>query len=284
MSEEYILRVSCPDQPGLVAAVANCLQKNDCNIEDAAQFSDKLSGRFFMRIIFSILSDDQKDADRFQKDFAVIADHFDMTWSVHPPGEKPKVLIMVSKHDHCLNDLLYRWRTGQLPIEITTIVSNHEDLKPFADDRGIPFKHLPITKENKAEQESALADIVTQTQTELIILARYMQVLSDSFCSHYPGRIINIHHSFLPGFKGARPYNQAYQRGVKIIGATAHFVTPDLDEGPIIEQQTARVDHAMVPEKMQVLGRDTESQVLARATQYYTERRIFLHDNRTIIL
>lgn len=282
-NDTYILHVSCADQPGLVAAVANCLEKNECNIEDAAQFNDKLSGHFFMRVIFRSLSG--PDAiQAFHKDFDVIAGHFDMTWSSHASTDRPKVLIMVSKQDHCLNDLLYRWRTNHLPIDITAVVSNHEDAKDFVTERGLDFVHLPITPQTKTDQERVLADLVEKTETELIVLARYMQVLSPEFCNEHKGRIINIHHSFLPGFKGARPYHQAYERGVKIIGATAHFVTSDLDEGPIIEQQTGRVNHAMGPEKMQVLGRDIEAQVLARAVEYYTERRIFLHDNRTVIL
>lgn len=281
----YTLRVDCPDQPGLVAAVANCLQKNDCNIEEAAQFNDHLSGHFFMRVIFRPLEvDDQAIITSFTKDFGVISETFNMEWSIHPSSVKPKVLILVSKHDHCLNDLMYRWRTGQLPIDIAAVVSNHEDVREIVEQRGLRFEHMSITKDNKDEQEEKLSALVKETDTELIVLARYMQILSDNFCSQYPGRIINIHHSFLPGFKGARPYHQAYQRGVKIIGATAHFVTKDLDEGPIIEQQTARVGHDKTPEKMQTLGRDIETQVLARAVEYYIERRIFLHDNRTVIL
>lgn len=284
--QSYILRVDCPDRPGLVAAVANCLQKNNCNIEDAAQFNDKLSGRFFMRVVFKALAADTPadDISAFLDDFAVIGDQFDMQWSAHPQHHKPRTLIMVSKHDHCLHDLLYRWRTDHLPVDIAGIVSNHDAARPHAERYGLPYHHLPVTKDTKADQENALRTLIADTETELVVLARYMQVLSDTFCNDFHGRVINIHHSFLPGFKGARPYQQAYERGVKLIGATAHFATADLDEGPIIEQQTARVDHSVDARAMQRLGRDTEAQVLARAIGYFAERRIFLQGNRTVIL
>ena len=282
----HILRVDCEDQPGLVAAVANCLHKNDCNIEHAAQFNDKLSGRFFMRVVFSALSAQtpKDDIAAFIRDFETIGTHFKMDWSANAIADKPRTMLMVSKHDHCLHDLLYRWRTDHLPIDITAIVSNHDDARPHAERYGLPFHVLPVTKDNKKQQEKALRGLIEDTNTECVVLARYMQVLSDDLCNDYHGRIINIHHSFLPGFKGARPYHQAYERGVKLIGATAHFATADLDEGPIIDQQTARVNHSVDAAQMQKMGRDTEAQVLARAIQYYAERRIFITGNRTVIL
>lgn len=280
----HILRVACPDRPGIVAAVANILQTHNCNIEDASQFSDHLSGHFFMRLIFSPLQQDRFDMARLHADFKTIGDTFEMGWQIRAQAVQPRVLIMASRHDHCLHDLLYRWSTGHLAVDITAIVSNHETLQPLAARHGLSFHHLPVSPDNKSAQETALDRLINTTKTELVVLARYMQVLSDDFCARYPGRIINIHHSFLPGFKGARPYQQAYERGVKIIGATAHFVTADLDEGPIIEQQTARVDHTMDAAAMQTLGRDTEAQVLSRAVRYYTEGRIFLHGGRTVIL
>jgi formyltetrahydrofolate deformylase len=283
MKDHYILRVDCPDRPGLVAAVANTLLQAECNIEDAAQFSDKFSGRFFMRVLFRPLqgADGQK---RFSALFAPVAKSFGMIWDIHPEDAKVRTLVLVSKSDHCLNDILYRARTGYLKLDIAHIVSNHENCRPLAAQAGIPYTCLPVTDAAKPAQEKQIANLVEGTGAELIVLARYMQVLSDGMCRKYQGRAINIHHSFLPGFKGAKPYHQAWERGVKIIGATAHFVTGDLDEGPIIEQQTARIDHAMTPGALQVLGQDTEAQVLSRALAFYADRRIFLHGNRTVIL
>ncbi len=277
----YILSLSCPDRPGLVAVVANSLHGHNCNIEEAAQFNDPLSGRFFMRVVFSA---PQSDASAFQSDFANIATEHTMEWQIHDKSEPVKTLILVSQWDHCLNDLLYRWRTNHLNIDITGVVSNHETSRRLVEERELDFHYLPITPDTKAEQEASLHALIEETGTELIILARYMQILSNDFCSAYEGRIINIHHSFLPGFKGAKPYAQAYERGVKIIGATAHFVTADLDEGPIIAQHVTPIDHSYTPEKMQAVGRDLEAQALARATELYTERRIFAYHGRTVIL
>jgi formyltetrahydrofolate deformylase len=277
----YILSLSCPDRPGLVAVVANSLHGHNCNIEEAAQFNDPLSGRFFMRVVFSA---PEGDASSFQSDFANIATEHMMEWQIHNKTEPVKTLILVSQWDHCLNDLLYRWRTNHLNIDITGVVSNHETSRRLVEERGLDFHYLPITPETKAEQEASLHALIEETGTELIILARYMQILSNDFCGAYEGRIINIHHSFLPGFKGAKPYAQAYERGVKIIGATAHFVTADLDEGPIITQHVTPIDHSYTPEKMQAVGRDLEAQALARATELYTERRIFAYHGRTVIL
>lgn len=278
----FVLRLNCEDKPGIVAAVATALAGNQCNIEESSQFFDELSGQFFMRVIYRPLADGC--AGSFAERFEEIAAAFNMDYQICDLSKPVRITIMVSKFDHCLNDLLYRWRTGALPIDITCIISNHEDAKRLAAAHDLPFHYLPVSTANKAAQEENIAQIVQQTKSELIVLARYMQVLSDVFCSKYEGHLINIHHSFLPGFKGAKPYTQAYERGVKIIGATAHFVTPDLDEGPIIAQSVQDVTHADSPAAMQAKGRDTETRVLARAIELYAQRRIFLHGQRTIIL
>ncbi len=278
----YVLRLHCDDRPGVVAAVATALSNTECNIEESAQFNDHLSGQFFMRVVFAPLNERAKD--NFEAAFEDIANTFNMTWQITAMDAPVRTLILVSKEDHCLNDLLYRWRTKHLNIDIVGVVSNHEDCRSLVEERGIPFHYLPVTKDSKKEQETALCKIIEDSDAELVVLARYMQVLSHDVCNKYAGRVINIHHSFLPGFKGAKPYHQAYERGVKIIGATAHFATADLDEGPIIEQETVRIDHTYGPKKLQSLGRDTESRVLASAIGAYTERRIFLHGERTVIL
>ncbi|MEM9469083.1 MAG: formyltetrahydrofolate deformylase [Pseudomonadota bacterium] len=277
-----ILRLSCDDKPGIVAAVATTLSNNQCNIEESAQFHDPLSGKFFMRVVFTPLEDGCPKA--FEDRFAEIASDFSMDYKICDANKPVPTLIMVSQYDHCLYDLLYRWQKQSLPIDIKAIVSNHQDAEKLAKDHDIPFHFLPVSKENKAEQELALKNIINESGSELIVLARYMQILSDSFCSDHQGRVINIHHSFLPGFKGAKPYTQAYERGVKIIGATAHFATADLDEGPIISQDVVPIDHRMSPKDMQQIGENTESRVLARAVKTYAERRIFVQDRRTIIL
>jgi formyltetrahydrofolate deformylase len=278
----HILRLSCDDKPGIVAAVATTLSNNQCNIEESAQFHDHLSGQFYMRVVFTPLQNGciSSFAERFQD----IANEYVMTWDICDASNARKTLIMVSQYDHCLNDLLYRYRSNQLHIEITGVVSNHKDTRELVESHGLNFHYLPITKDTKAEQESEVRKIIKDTNSELIIMARYMQILSEEFCADYTGRVINIHHSFLPGFKGARPYHQAYERGVKIIGATAHFATADLDEGPIITQDIASVDHSDTPQAMQAMGRDIESRVLARAVKQYAEHRIFLNGKRTIIL
>ena len=278
----HILTLHCPDKPGIVAKVAACLHDNGCNIEESAQFNDHLSGHFFMRVVFSESRTD--GFDDFKSCFQNTAKQYDMDWNIYNSAQPVRTLLMVSKYDHCLHDILYRHRAGHLNIDMTAIVSNHTDAQALADRHGIKFYHLPITKKNKTEQENALRTIMDETKSELVVLARYMQVLSDKFCNDHAGNVINIHHSFLPGFKGARPYTQAYERGVKIIGATAHFVTADLDEGPIIQQETTTVTHAHTPEKMQTIGQDTEALALRRAIEKFTNRRIFLHEGRTIIL
>jgi formyltetrahydrofolate deformylase len=275
----HILTLSCPDRPGLVAAVSGHLHVHGCNIEEAAQFNDPGNAHFFMRIMFTT-----QDQYAPLPDFKDIAAQYDMDWQIHSHDEPVKTLILVSQWDHCLNDLLYRWRTKHLNIAITGIVSNHEQSRDLAEERGIMFHHLPVSPKDKKAQEQEICKLIDTTDAELIILARYMQILSTDFCEAYRGRMINIHHSFLPGFKGAKPYAQAYERGVKIIGATAHYVTSDLDEGPIIAQNVQPVDHTYTPERMQALGRDIEAQTLAKAVQLYTERRIFLNGPRTVIL
>jgi formyltetrahydrofolate deformylase len=278
----FVLRLHCQDQPGIVAAVATHLRDSHCNIEESAQFFDPHSGQFFMRVRYRALKPD--GAEPFRVHFASCAQKFNMFWQICDLTQPVKTLIMVSKADHCLADVLYRWKSRHLPLDIQGVVSNHEMLRPMAEAQGLPFHHWPVTLHTKHDHENRLKDLVQQTDTELIVLARYMQILSDDFCADFQGRIINIHHSFLPGFKGAKPYHQAYDRGVKMIGATAHFATPDLDEGPIITQETEAVDHRHTPDMMQILGQDTESRVLARALKLYAERRIFLHGRRTVIL
>lgn len=275
----FVLRLNCKDQPGIVAAVAGALSDTDCNIEESAQFHDPFSGHFFMRVVFAPLKSDSEK--KFRAAFKTIAQKFSMASHIDRLDEPVRTLVLVSKEDHCLNDLLYRWRTKHLPIEITAVAANHDTHEKLVTDRGLAFHYM---KGDKSAQEKKIAELVESTNAELIVLARYMQILSADLCDKYSGRVINIHHSFLPGFKGAKPYHQAYERGVKIIGATAHFATADLDEGPIIEQETVHVNHAFTPQKMQALGRDTEARVLARALQLYAERRIFLHNKRTIIL
>lgn len=274
-----VLRLNCNDEPGIVAAVATTLSNNQCNIEESSQFFDHFSGQFFMRVVFSELN--ERSLSGFLADFGDNAKRFGMNWQVCDLKTPVKTIILVSKADHCLHDLLYRQRTSTLPLNITAIVSNHPDLQELADDAKIPYHVLPA---GKTQQEVVIEKIANDTGAELILLARYMQILSNDLCSKFSGQIINIHHSFLPGFKGAKPYHQAYERGVKIIGATAHFATEDLDEGPIICQDVEPVDHTHTPQKMQQMGRDIESRVLAKAARLFTERRIFLHGQRTIIL
>lgn len=279
----YVLRLQCDDKPGIVAAVATTLSNNECNIEESSQFFDHFSGQFFMRVVFTPLRGEES-LSRFMTDFPDNADRFGMRWQVCNLDAPVKTLILVSKADHCLHDLLYRWRASSLNIEITGVVSNHPDMREAVEAQNIPFHHLPVDAQNRPAQEAAIEALIEKTGSELVLLARYMQVLSQQLCSKYEGRIINIHHSFLPGFKGAKPYHQAYERGVKIIGATAHFATLDLDEGPIITQDVEPVDHSCTPIKLQQLGRDIEARVLARAARLYSERRVFLQGHRTVIL
>ncbi|HEY7977786.1 MAG TPA: formyltetrahydrofolate deformylase [Rhizomicrobium sp.] len=276
-----ILTLSCPDKRGIVAAVSRYLFEQDCNILDSSQFGDRANERFFLRTSFAL--PEGRTVAQVEAGFADIAREFAMDVQFHDAARKTRTVIMVSKFGHCLVDLLYRVRIGALPIEVPLIVSNHRDFADVAAANGIPFRYLPMTADNKAEQEAALQELLAAKAIDLIILARYMQVLSGEFSNHWRGRIVNIHHSFLPSFKGARPYQQAHARGVKLIGATAHYVTEDLDEGPIIEQEVDRVTHAMSAEDMAAAGRDTESRVLARAVKWHAEHRVVLDGKRTIV-
>ncbi|WOE32453.1 MULTISPECIES: formyltetrahydrofolate deformylase [unclassified Acinetobacter] len=279
---EYILKVHCPAASGIVAAISGCLAQNGCYISEMAQYDDEVTGYFFTRIVFRF-EDGIDDLERLKTNFAQIEQQFDMQASFYDCNSPMKVMIMVSKFDHCFLNLLYRHHKGELDFQITAIVSNHLDLRPIAEREGLRFIYLPVNKETKAQQEAELLRIIDETETELVILARYMQILSDQLCRQLAGRAINIHHSFLPGFKGAKPYHQAFERGVKLIGATAHFVTGDLDEGPIIEQEVQRVDHAYLPEDLVSVGRDTETVALSKAVKYFVEHRVFLNDDRTVI-
>ncbi len=277
----YILTIACPDRVGIVAAVSGVLAARRGNIVESSQFSDTESGRFFMRLVFDLDEATQPD---LLVDFSPLAGQFGMDWHLYDPRRLPRVMILVSRAEHCLNDLLYRHRTGALPMAITAIVSNHRELAHLAEWHAIPYHYLPVTAATRPEQEKHILDLVEQTGAELVVLARYMQILSPELCRALAGRAINIHHSFLPGFKGARPYHQAHARGVKLIGATAHFVTANLDEGPIIEQEVERVDHAHTPEQLAAVGRDIENIVLARAIHYHLERRVFLNGGKTVVL
>lgn len=279
--KNYILTVSCVSTRGIVAAISGYLAGKGCNIVDSSQFDDLDTGKFFMRISF--ISEEGTSLETIAADFAAVGAKFDMDYAFHDPARRMKVMLMVSRFGHCLNDLLYRWKIGALPIDIVGVVSNHFDYQKVVVNHDIPFHHVRVTKENKPHAEAQLMDLVEQTGTELIVLARYMQVLSDDLCKKMSGKVINIHHSFLPSFKGANPYKQAYQRGVKLIGATAHYVTTDLDEGPIIEQDTVRVTHGQSPDDYVSLGRDVESQVLARAIHAHIHHRTFINGNRTVV-
>ena len=278
---KYALTVTCRSKRGIVAAIANYLADNRCNITDSAQFDDKETGNFFMRVSFE--SDDTVDLPALAEGFGSTGGTFGMDYEFHDESVKMKVVIMVSRFGHCLNDILYRWRIGALPIDIVAVVSNHMDYQKVVVNHDIAFHCIKVTPENKPDAERRIMAVVEDTGADLIVLARYMQILSDEMCQKMSGRIINIHHSFLPSFKGANPYKQAFQRGVKLIGATSHYVTADLDEGPIIEQDTARVTHAQSPNDYVSLGRDVESQVLARAIHAHIHRRVFLNGNKTVV-
>jgi formyltetrahydrofolate deformylase len=282
--QKLILTARGPSTAGQVAAVVQFLDERYSYIEDISVFDSHDRSTFFLRCVFHTEANEPLVMDRFRFDFASTAARFDMQWALHDPAVKPKVLILVSRYDHCLNDLLYRWRIGELPIDITAIASNHKDLSSIASAHGLPFHHLPITADTKPEQESKLKQLITDSLADVVVLARYMQILSVDMCEYLSGRAINIHHSFLPGFKGAKPHQQAYDRGVKIIGATAHYVTSDLDEGPIIDQAVTDVSHAANVEQLQSLGRDMECLALSRALKMHIEQRVFMHGSRTVIL
>ncbi|MEU8569073.1 formyltetrahydrofolate deformylase [Streptomyces pathocidini] len=279
--EQYVLTLSCPDKQGIVHAVSSYLFMTGCNIEDSQQFGDHDTGLFFMRVHFS--AEQSVTLEKLRASFAAIGDRFAMDWQMHAAEEKMRIVLMVSKFGHCLNDLLFRTRIGALPVEIAAVVSNHPDFEELVRSYGIPFHHLPVTRENKPEAEARLLELVEDEGVELVVLARYMQVLSDDLCKALSGRLINIHHSFLPSFKGAKPYHQAHIRGVKLIGATAHYVTADLDEGPIIEQEVERVGHWVTPDQLVALGRDVECQALARAVKWHSEHRVLLNGARTVV-
>ena len=279
--QSFVLTLSCPDTKGIVHAVSGFLVSADGNIEQSAQFGDAGSGLFFMRVHFT--APGAARAESLRASFLAVAQRFSMHWQIHDMSVRPRVVIMVSRFGHCLYDLLYRYSIGALPVEIPAIISNHRDLYQLAASYNIPFHHMPVDASSKQKQEGRLLEIIDQERIDLLVLARYMQVLSDHMCRQLAGRAINIHHSFLPSFKGAKPYHQAYERGVKLIGATAHYVTPDLDEGPIIEQDVARVDHSMSAEDFVAAGRDVENVVLARAVKAHIERRILLNGNRTVV-
>ena len=282
-SDCYVLTIRCPDAVGIVAAVSTFLADHNAFITESSHFGDPDTTRFFMRTVFRSATDEPLPRDTIEIRFADIADRFSMEWALFGSTEKVRTIIAVSKFGHCLNDLLHRVQIGDIPINVVAVVSNHETFKELAEWHGIPFHYLPTTSDTKTEQEKAFASLIEDFDADLVILARYMQILSDSFCGRLPGRIINIHHSFLPGFKGVKPYHQAHARGVKIIGATAHYVTTDLDEGPIIEQAVERVDHTMTPSDLIHLGRDTESAVLSRAVRWHGERRVLLNGTKTVV-
>ena len=280
---DYVLTLSCPDRPGIVRAVASFIADHDCNIVESQQFGDRVGGMFFMRVQFEPVHGTALDVDHVRGDFAGTADRFSLVWRLLDAAEKQRVLILVSKFGHCLNDLLYRANSGALNIEVPAVISNHPDLGILADTYSVRFRHIPVTPDTKGDAEALLLKAIDELNIDLVVLARYMQILSSDLCKQLEGRAINIHHSMLPSFKGARPYQQAYDRGVKLIGATAHYVTPDLDEGPIIEQAVTRINHAMTAAHVTQLGRDNECLALSRAVQWHTENRVLLDGRRTVV-
>ena len=283
LDHAMILALSCTDRPGIVSSVSAALWDTGCNILEAHQYGDAETGRFFMRVVFD-RQDGVADAAEVRARLDEVAQRFEMNVTLRDPASRKRVLLLVSKFDHCLADLVYRWRTGELAMDLVGVVSNHGREHIASTDLGdLPFHHLPITRQTKMEQEARIWEIVRETRTDLVVLARYMQVLSDGLSAKLAGRCINIHHSFLPGFKGARPYHQAHERGVKLIGATAHFVTSDLDEGPIIEQDVERISHRDTPDDLVRKGRDIERRVLARALRYHLEDRVLLNGRKTVV-
>jgi formyltetrahydrofolate deformylase len=283
-NNNWILTAQCPSRLGTIDVVTRFLKESRCYVNEISSFNDAPAERFFIRVAFQPDKTLTFDKDRFTESFATRAQEFDMTFELSSSAERMKTVILVSKADHCLNDLLYRYRTGQLALDVKAIVSNHPDLEPLARWHDIPYHYLPVTPKTKATQEAQIRAVIDEAGAELVVLARYMQVLSPQLCDALSGRAINIHHSLLPGFKGARPYHQAYEKGVKLVGATAHYINDDLDEGPIIAQGVESVDHAYFPEDLVNKGRDIECLTLARAIQYHTEKRVFLHAQKTVIL
>jgi formyltetrahydrofolate deformylase len=280
---KYVLLVQCSDTRGVVAAVSGFLSEQFCSLGQSHQYLDPPTGRFFMRITFGPESHAEFDLAKLQEDFASIAERYQMEWQMFGLASKPRVLIAVSKFGHCLYDLLHRWRSGLLPVEVVGVMSNHDNMRSFVDWSGIPYFYLPVSKTDKARQEAQFLSLVDELNVDLVVLARYMQILSPDLCAALSGRCIKIHHSFLPSFKGAKPYHQAHARGVKIIGATAHYVTTDLDEGPIIEQGVQRLTHAQTPEDLVMIGRDIECAVLARAVAWHAEHRVCLNGHSTVV-
>jgi formyltetrahydrofolate deformylase len=283
---EFVLTLACPERPGIVRAITTFLADRGFDIVEHQQFDDHVSGNLYLRTAFTQSNDagdaGPQTAESLTSEFAAIAGEFGMDFSIHD-GRPQRLLVMVSKFGHCLNDLIFRWRAGSLGAEIAVVVSNHEDLRPMAEAAGLTFIHVPVTAATKPEAEARLLELVAEYDADLVVLARYMQVLSDDLCTKLRGRAINIHHSFLPGFKGAKPYHQAYDRGVKMVGATAHYVTADLDEGPIIEQEVFRVDHALDPDALVTVGRDAETQALSRAVKWHCQHRVLLNKTRTVV-
>jgi formyltetrahydrofolate deformylase len=277
--QECVLTLSCPDRPGIVHAVSGFFAARSCNILDSQQYGSPRTSTFFLRMHV----DSTVPIDLLHEEFAAVAESFAMTWELHAGDETPRVLVLVSRQGHCLNDLLYRWRSGYLPGQVAAVVSNHRDMQALTASYDVAFHHLPVTAQTRDEQEAQILGLVDTLGIDLVVLARYMQVLSARLCDALAGRIINIHHSFLPSFRGGRPYDQAYQHGVKLIGATAHYVTAELDEGPIIEQEVARVGHAHEPENLAAVGRDLECVALARAVRWHLEHRVLLDGQRTVV-
>ncbi|MDB5596374.1 MAG: formyltetrahydrofolate deformylase [Hyphomicrobiales bacterium] len=281
-SAQYVLTLSCPNRPGIVAGVSTYLFAHACNILDAQQFDDTETNVFFMRVVFDGVDD--VAFEEVRRGFSEVGEKFAMNWIMRAVSVKKRVMILVSKFDHCLADLLYRWRIGELPMDLAAIVSNHpRETYEHLDFTGIDFHYLPVTRETKLEQETQIWNLIKETRTDLVVLARYMQILSDGLTAKLAGRCINIHHSFLPGFKGANPYRQAHRRGVKLIGATAHYVTADLDEGPIVEQDVERISHRDLPHDLVRKGRDIERRVLARGVRYHLEDRVVLNGSKTVV-
>jgi formyltetrahydrofolate deformylase len=280
VSNRHVLTLSCLNQPGIVHAVTSVLVDGGCDITEHQQFDDSVHGRLFLRTCFEAPSGTR---EQLEAAFATVAPTYGMRWQLHDASRRARVLVLASKFGHCLNDLLYRWQVGSLGVDIALIVSNHPDLGAMARAAGVPFLHLPVAPDTKEQAEATLLDMVEQHEIDLVVLARYMQVLSSDLCKKLEGRAINIHHSFLPSFKGAKPYHQAFARGVKQVGATAHYVTPDLDEGPIIEQEVIRVDHTYGPEDLVTVGRDAESLALARAVTWHGQHRVLVNGDRTVV-
>ncbi|MFV0535674.1 MAG: formyltetrahydrofolate deformylase [Cumulibacter sp.] len=279
---EYILTLRCDDRPGIVRALTDFLYGQGANILDLQQHSDRLTGRFFARIVVEFVRQ-APTLEAMRSDFVATASAHEMDWQLTDTTNPTRTLVLVSKFAHCLNDLLFRCTHGSLGIDIPVVVSNHPDLRDMVESYGVAFEHVPVSKETKPEAEARMFDLIDQHDIDLVVLARYMQILSEDACARLAGRAINIHHSFLPSFKGAKPYHQAHERGVKIIGATAHYVSDVLDEGPIIEQDVARASHTMTPADLVNVGRDVETHVLARAVKWHSEKRVFLNDHRTVV-